>query len=75
MKINFTENRNRIDELLGRLETLLLSCWNETGFGKVTIESERIPDDKIRVFIKGSTHYRFVISDQEVQQRLRMRRG
>lgn len=55
-------------ELFGRIEEILLQTWQETGFGHLEVDSERIKNDKIRVTIRGSTHYRYVISDEEVEQ-------
>jgi hypothetical protein len=57
-----------INSLLQRIQTILLQTWQETGFGHIEVDSERINSDKIRVIIRGSTHYRYVISDSEVQQ-------
>lgn len=74
MKVNTQNDRTNIDELFDCFEEELLPCWSTTGFGQITIESERIEGGKIRVIIKGSTHYRFVITEQEIQQRLSARR-
>lgn len=49
------------NEMMQRLEATLLEIWRETGFGQVTIDSERINNDKIRVIFRGSTFYRYVI--------------
>ncbi|MEQ9482493.1 hypothetical protein [Coleofasciculus sp. F4-SAH-05] len=59
-----------IDELLQRLETILLQAWSETGFGHIEVSSERFKEDKIRVVLQGSTHYRYVITNQEVEQKM-----
>lgn len=55
-----------IDDFFQCLEKILLDAWSETGFGHLEIDSERFRDDKIRVVIRGSTSYRYVISDEEV---------
>ena len=55
-----------IDEFFKRFEEILLDAWSETGFGHLEIDSERASHDKIRVVIRGSTSYRYVISDEEV---------
>ncbi|MCL1471937.1 hypothetical protein [Argonema antarcticum] len=55
-----------INEIFARIESLLLETWQETGFGCLTIESDRPKDKKIRIIIKGGTHYRYVITDEEV---------
>jgi hypothetical protein len=47
--------------MMQRLEATLLEIWRETGFGQVTIASERISNHKIRVIFRGSTFYRYVI--------------
>ena len=57
-----------IEEVLSRIESLLCQTWQETGFGALTIESERASDKKIRIIIKGCTHYRYIISDQDVSR-------
>ncbi|MEQ9553790.1 MAG: hypothetical protein RIM23_29725 [Coleofasciculus sp. G3-WIS-01] len=59
-----------IDEFLQRLETILLQAWSETGFGRIEVSSERFKEDKIRVIIQGSTSYRYVITNQEVEQKV-----
>jgi hypothetical protein len=75
MESNVMNNHDHIDELFGCIKEALLPCWNSTGFGQITIESERIEGGKIRVMIKGSTHYRFVITEEEIQKHLRTRSG
>ncbi|MFW6296366.1 MAG: hypothetical protein ACOC04_04165 [Halothece sp.] len=55
-------------DLFQRCKHILLETWKETGFGHIEIESERISKDKIRVILRGSTHYRFVITQDEVEQ-------
>ncbi len=57
-----------IDEFFNRFKDTLIQTWKETGFGHVEIDSERIKHDKIQVIIRGSTHYRYVISDKDVEQ-------
>ncbi|MFB2921027.1 hypothetical protein [Aerosakkonema funiforme] len=58
----------KINEILDRIERLLLETWQETGFGCLTVESDRPKDKKIRIIIKGGTHYRYVITDEEVRR-------
>ncbi|AFZ11544.1 hypothetical protein Cri9333_0599 [Crinalium epipsammum PCC 9333] len=55
-----------IDEVFTRIKNTLLHTWSETGFGQISIESERIKANKIRVIVRGSTHYCYVISDEDV---------
>lgn len=57
-----------VDELFQSLEKILFQTWQETGFGHVEIDSERINQNKIRVIIRGSTHYRFVISNEDLEK-------
>lgn len=57
---------NCINKMLSRIESTLLQAWKETGFGHLEINSERIQPNKIAVTLKGSTSYRYVISDDEV---------
>ena len=58
---------SEIPDVFARIAHILLETWTETGFGHLEIESERIKSDKIRVIVKGSTYYRFVLSDQDVE--------
>ncbi len=58
--------QTNIDEVFARIQELLLQTWQETGFGCLSIESERPKSEKIRITIKGGTHYRYVITDEEV---------
>lgn len=57
-----------IDQFFNRFKDTLIQTWKETGFGHVEIDSERIKHDKIQVILRGSTHYRYVISDKDVEQ-------
>jgi len=58
----------QVDEVFARIQDLLLETWQETGFGCLSIESDRPKNGKIRIIIKGGTHYRYVITDEEVRQ-------
>lgn len=58
---------SEIPDVFYRIAHILSETWTETGFGHLEIESERIKPDKIRVIVKGSTYYRFVLSDQEIK--------
>ncbi|PSB40102.1 hypothetical protein C7B69_00110 [filamentous cyanobacterium Phorm 46] len=51
-----------VSSLFSKIESLLIQTWQETGHGYLTIESEKISPKKIKVIIRGSTHYRYVIS-------------
>jgi len=57
-----------IKNFFKQFEDLLLQTWQETGFGHLEVDSERINNDKIRVIIRGSTHYRYVIRENDVNQ-------
>ncbi len=57
-----------INELFDRIATILLETWKETGFGYLGIETERTKQNKIGVIVKGSTHYRFVFTDEEIEK-------
>jgi len=57
-----------IEQIIKQIESLLLQTWQSTGFGSLTIESDR-KNQKIQVIIKGGTHYRYVISDEDVVRR------
>ncbi len=61
---------NPIDRVFDRIEDILYETWKETGFGKVTIESERVEKGKgkIQVTVKGSTYYRHYITDADVRE-------
>jgi hypothetical protein len=62
--------QNPIDRVFDRIEDILYETWKETGFGKVTIESERAEKGKgkIQVTVKGSTYYRHYITDEDVRE-------
>lgn len=68
MLSEFDNTPTKINEILDRIESLLLETWQETGFGCLTIESDRPKDKKIRIIIKAGTHYRYVITDEEVRR-------
>ena len=68
MSLEFDNPPTNINEIFARIESLLLETWQETGFGCLTIESDRPKDKKIRIIIKGGTHYRYVITDEEVRR-------
>ncbi len=55
-----------INKMLRRIESTLLQAWKETGFGHLEINLERNKQNKIAVTLKCSTSYRYVISDDEV---------
>lgn len=61
---------NPINQVFGKIEDILYETWKETGFGKVTIESERREHGKgkIQVTVKGSTFYRYHISEEDVRE-------
>jgi hypothetical protein len=61
---------NPINQVFDRIEDILCETWKETGFGKVTIESERAENGKgkIQVTVKGSTYYRYYISKEDVNE-------
>jgi hypothetical protein len=67
MLTEYNTTSTNIKEILAHIESLLLHTWQETGFGCLTIESDRPKDKKIRIIIKGGTHYRYVISDEEIK--------
>ena len=58
---------NSIEEIFSHIQNLLCQTWEETGFGCLVIESDR-KNKKIRVIVKGSTHYRYVINDEQVKE-------
>ncbi|WP_341738859.1 hypothetical protein [Microcoleus sp. CAWBG640] len=65
------ENReNPINKVLNQVEKILCETWAETGFGQVTIESEKAErgKGKIQVTVKGSTFYRYHISEEDVRE-------
>lgn len=61
---------NPINKVLNQVEKILCETWAETGFGQVTIESERAEKGKgkIQVTVKGSTFYRYHISEEDVRE-------
>ncbi|MEG4520542.1 hypothetical protein [Microcoleus sp. AT9b-C5] len=65
------ENKeNPINKVLNQVEKILCETWAETGFGKVTIESEKAQNGKgkIHVTVKGSTFYRYHICEEDVKE-------
>ena len=61
-------DENPIANILFRVEKILLTSWNETGYGQVGITSKRINGNKIDVIIHGSTHFHFVIRAEDIEQ-------
>ena len=59
---------NEIDSLVYHLSKILAHSWKETGFGRIEIRSERIKHNRIAVTILGYTHYRYIFSDEDVQE-------
>ncbi|MEG4810479.1 hypothetical protein QUA82_21700 [Microcoleus sp. F8-D3] len=59
---------NPINQVFDKIEDILSETGEETGFGEVTIESEREKKSLIRVTVKGSTHYRYLIADEDVEE-------
>lgn len=60
-----------VQKVIAQIEALLLQTWSDTGFGQLEIESERINGQKIRVILRHGTHYRYVLTEEDVQARLR----
>ena len=56
-----------VSSLFSKIESLLIQTWQETGHGCLTIESEKISPKKIKVVIRGSIHYRYVISPDGIK--------
>lgn len=56
-----------IDDFFNNLKKILSSTWNDTGFGHLEIDSEPVNNkqDKIRVLLRGSTHYCYVFSKDD----------
>lgn len=61
---------NPMNQVFDKIEDILYQTWEDTGFGQVTIESERAEKGKgkIQVTVKGSTYYRYYISDEDVKE-------
>ena len=61
---------NSIDRVFAKIEDILCETWEETGFGQMIVESERGEKgkNKIQVTVKGSTYYRYYVSDEDVKQ-------
>lgn len=62
-----TSEANEVDRIVTRLLVILVTCWHETGFGHIEVKSERIKHGQIAVTIMGSTHYRYVINNDDLQ--------
>lgn len=56
-----------VDRLFSKIESLLIQTWQETGHGSLTIDSEKTSPKKIKVVIRGSTHYRYTIAPEDVK--------
>ena len=63
-----SDSATQIDQLLNQVRKILLETWSETGFGHLEIDSERIKQNKVAVILKGSTFYRYVIHQEDVEQ-------
>ena len=57
-----------VSSLFSKIESLLIQTWQETGHGCLIIETEKISPKKIKVIIRGSTHYRYVISPDGINR-------
>jgi hypothetical protein len=57
-----------VSRLFAKIESLLAQTLQETGCGSLTIESEKISSTKIKVTIRGSTHYRYIISSEDINR-------
>ncbi|MEK0183143.1 MULTISPECIES: hypothetical protein [Microcoleus] len=68
MSSSHNVKRHTVKQVFDQVEKILEETWQETGFGKVTIESEREKSNVIRVIVKGSTYYKFFIDDEEVSK-------
>ncbi len=56
-----------ISEIISHIERLLYSAWCETGYGQLIIENHRIQHGHVRVVLRGSTHYKYVVSSDLIQ--------
>ncbi len=54
-----------INKIIERVQQLLMQTWNETGYGSLIIDSERIQGNKIRVIVRGGIFYRYIIAAPE----------
>lgn len=57
---------DQIDDVLKRVEEVLMQTWNETGFGHLEVDSTKISKDKIQVIIKNGIFYKYVINLEDV---------
>ncbi len=58
-----------VERLFQKLQALLLQTWQDTGYGKIEVESTRIGDTKIRVVLKAGTYYCYTLRQEEVGRR------
>jgi hypothetical protein len=63
-----TNSSNPINDFYQNLERILSHTWEETGFGHIEIDCERIKQDKISITLRGSTHYRYVFSVEDLEK-------
>ncbi|MDB9510921.1 hypothetical protein PN499_06985 [Kamptonema animale CS-326] len=59
---------NTPEEIFSHMERLLIETWRDTGYGHLEIDTERLNSKKIQVFVRGSTHYRYIICDRDVNK-------
>lgn len=57
---------DQIDDVLKRVQEILIQTWDETGFGHLEIDSTKISKEKIQVIIKSGIFYKYVIDFEEV---------
>jgi hypothetical protein len=66
MSIEPESTETSVNRLFSKIESLLTQAWQETGYGSLSIDSEKISSTKIKVIIRGSTHYRYIISYKDI---------
>lgn len=64
---NPIDDPNPINDFFNNLKQILSSTWNETGFGHLEVDCERVKKDKICITLRGSTHYRYVFGNEDLE--------
>jgi hypothetical protein len=68
MSIEPESTETSVSRIFAKIESLLIQAWQETGYGSLTVDSEKISPTRIKVIIRGSTHYRYIISMKDINR-------
>lgn len=57
-----------LDKLFSQVERTLLQIWKETGYGNISLESQKIDPNCIQIIFRGTAQYHYIIPDEAIQQ-------